>query len=151
MAKRKENDETKYLIIPGTIKKCGYYSEIFGGRKKDPMYHINLEIDNENAEVREAIDTIREFVYANKTEFIPKWVKENDYPNYLNLKTKYDISIKTPAGDKTSFDKLDMDHNEINPGASCLVKIKCNKNDTIYPHKLKLNTWGTPYDEFEGM
>ena len=117
----------------------------FGTSKKDnrEMYRLTIEVPNFDIETRKKIAE----AYENAA-MSPKFIKDASC-NTVNLKSLYDIPVKTEEMEIDSLQKWLDDGRLIDAEISVKCKIKkMEESGAIYPVAIIVRKFGSKYDFF---
>ena len=117
----------------------------FGSSKKDnrEMYRLTIEVPNFDIETRKKIAE----AYENAV-MLPKFIQDSSC-NIINLKSLYDIPVKTEEKEIDSLQKWLDDGRLIDAEISVKCKIKkMDESGAIYPIAIIVRKFGSKYDFF---
>ena len=117
----------------------------FGSSKKDnrEMYRFTIELPNFDIETRKKIAE----AYENAV-MLPKFIKDSTC-NTVNLKSLYDVPVKTEEKEIDSLQKWLDDGRLIDAEISVKCKIKkMEESGAIYPIAIIVHKFGSKYDFF---
>lgn len=117
----------------------------FGSSKKDSrdMYRLTVDVQDFDIETRKKIAE----AYENAV-MLPKFIKDASC-NTVNLKSLYDVPIKTEEVEIDSLQKWLDDGRLIDAEVSVKCKIKkMEESGSIYPVAIIVRKFGSKYDFF---
>ena len=135
-----EINTTEKVILKGKVTFAK-----FGSSKKDnrDMYRLTIEIPNFDIETRKKIAE----AYENAV-MLPKFIKDSSC-NTVNLKSLYDVPVKTEEKEIDSLQKWLNDGRLIDAEVSVKCKIKkMEESVAIYPVAIIVRKFGSKYDFF---
>ena len=135
-----EINTSETVILKGKVKFAK-----FGSSKKDnrEMYRLTIEVPNFDIETRKKIAE----AYENAVMF-PKFIKDSSC-NTVNLKSLYDVPVKTEEKEIDSLQKWLDDGRLIDSEVSAKCKIKkMEESGAIYPVAIIVHKFGSKYDFF---
>ena len=135
-----EINTTETVVLKGKVTFAK-----FGSSKKDnrEMYRLTIEVPNFDIETRKKIAE----AYENAV-MLPKFIKDSSC-NTVNLKSLYDIPVKTEEKEIDSLQKWLDDGRLIDAEISVKCKIKkTEESGSIYPIAIIVRKFGSKYDFF---
>lgn len=135
-----ENNTTETVILKGKVTFAK-----FGSSKKDnrDMYRLSMVVPAFDFDTRKKIAD----AYENAV-MLPKFVKDSSC-NVVNLKSLYDIPVKSEEKEIDSFQKWLDDGRLIDAEISVKCKIKkMEESGAIYPVAIIVRKFGSKYDFF---
>lgn len=117
----------------------------FGSSKKDnrDMYRLSMVVPAFDIETRKKIAE----AYENAV-MLPKFIKDSSY-NIINLKSLYDVPVKSEEKEIDSLQKWLDDGRLIDAEISVKCKIKkMEESGAIYPVAIIVRKFGSKYDFF---
>ena len=135
-----ENNTTETVILRGKVTFAK-----FGSSKKDnrEMYRLTIEVKDFDIETRKKIAE----AYENAVMF-PKFIKDSSC-NIVNLKSLYDVPVKSEEKEIDSLQKWLDDGRLIDAEISVKCKLKKMKESgSIYPVAIIVRKFGSKYDFF---
>lgn len=117
----------------------------FGSSKKDArdMYRLTIDVTDFPIETRKKIAE----AYENAV-MLPKFIKDASC-NTVNLKSLYDVPVKTDEKEIDSLQKWFDDGRTIDAEVSVKCKIKkMEESGAIYPVAIIVRKFGSKYDFF---
>lgn len=135
-----ENNTTETVILKGKVTFAK-----FGSSKKDnrDMYRLTMVIPAFDIDTRKKIAE----AYENAV-MIPRFIKDSSY-NIINLKTLYDVPVKSEEKEIDSLQKWLDDGRIIDAEISVKCKIKkMEESGAIYPVAIIVRKFGSKYDFF---
>lgn len=135
-----ENNTTQTVILRGKVTFAK-----FGSSKKDnrEMYRLTIEVQDFDIETRKKIAE----AYENAVMF-PKFIKDSSC-NIVNLKSQYDVPVKSEDEEIDSLQKWLDDGRLIDAEISVKCKIKkMEESGAIYPVAIIVRKFGSKYDFF---
>ena len=135
-----ENNTTETVVLKGKVTFAK-----FGTSKKDnrEMYRLTIEVPNFDIETRKKIAE----AYENAV-MLPKFIKDASC-NTVNLKSLYDVPVKSEEKEIDSLQKWLDDGRLIDAEISVKCKIKkMEESGTIYPIAIIVRKFGSKYDFF---
>ena len=117
----------------------------FGSSKKDnrELYRLIIEVTNLDIDTRKKIAE----AYENAV-MLPKFIKDSSC-NTVNLKSLYDVPVKTEEKEIDSLQKWLDDGRLIDAEISVKCKIKkMEESGAIYPVAIIVRKFGSKYDYF---
>lgn len=138
-----EINTTETVILKGKV----IFAK-FGSSKKDNrnMYRLTIEVQDFDIDTRKKIAE----AYENAV-MIPKFIKDSSC-NTVNLKSLYDVPVKTEEKEIDSLQKWLDDGRLIDAEISVKCKIKkMEETGAIYPVAIIVRKFGSKYDLFAGF
>ena len=135
-----EINTTETVVLKGNV----IFAK-FGSSKKDnrEMYRLTIEVPNFDIDTRKKIAE----AYENAV-MLPKFIKDTSC-NIINLKSLYDIPVKSEEKEIDSFQKWLDDGRLIDAEISVKCKIKkMEESGAIYPIAIIVRKFGSKYDFF---
>ena len=135
-----ENNTTETIVLKGKVTFAK-----FGSSRKDNrnMYRLSIEVKDFDIDTRKKIAE----AYENAV-MIPKFIKDSSC-NIINLKSLYDIPVKSKEKEIDSFQKWLDDGRLIDAEISVKCKIKkMEESGAIYPVAIIVRKFGSKYDFF---
>ena len=156
-AKAEEKIESKSVYLRGVITEAMYGKRSFGkGSDSKDKYRISLKIVPEDMD--KLVEEAEPFYEDTDDAWIPKWFKDEDAREFLNLSSNYDIKIgmKTAEGVKDYGTMMDYIADNGNINGSEVVLMVTLKPGAIYPQailikKLHTQTIGEMFNGFEDI
>lgn len=135
-----ENNATETVILKGKVTFAK-----FGSSKKDnrDMYRLTMVVPAFDIDTRMKIAE----AYENAV-MIPRFIKDSSY-NIVNLKSLYDVPVKSEEKEIDSLQKWLDDGRLIDAEISVKCKIKkMEESGAIYPVAIIVRKFGSKYDFF---
>ena len=135
-----ENNTTETIVLKGKVTFAK-----FGSSRKDNrnMYRLSIEVKDFDIDTRKKIAE----AYENAV-MMPKFIKDSSC-NIINLKSLYDIPVKSKEKEIDSFQKWLDDGRLIDAEISVKCKIKkMEESGAIYPVAIIVRKFGSKYDFF---
>lgn len=135
-----ENNATETVILKGKVTFAK-----FGSSKKDnrDMYRLTMVVPAFDIDTRRKIAE----AYENAV-MIPRFIKDSSY-NIVNLKSLYDVPVKSEEKEIDSLQKWLDDGRLIDAEISVKCKIKkMEESGAIYPVAIIVRKFGSKYDFF---
>ena len=135
-----ENNTTETVVLKGKVTFAK-----FGSSKKDSreMYRLTIEVPNFDIDTRKKIAE----AYENAV-MLPKFIKDSSC-NTVNLKSLYDVPVKSEEKEIVSLQKWLDDGRLIDAEISVKCKIKkTEERGAIYPIAIIVHKFGSKYDFF---
>ena len=135
-----ENNTTETIVLKGKVTFAK-----FGSSRKDNrnMYRLSIEVKDFDIDTRKKIAE----AYENAV-MLPKFIKDSSC-NIINLKSLYDIPVKSKEKEIDSFQKWLDDGRLIDAEISVKCKIKkMEESGAIYPVAIIVRKFGSKYDFF---
>ena len=139
--------ENKYVILNGTVTFAK-----FGSTQKDNrnMYRLTIKcsnLDDTDNDTRLSNRDIITGAYVGSA-MCPKFVKDESC-NTVNLKSLYDIALKSSDTNIDSFQKWLDDGRTIDAEVSVKCKVVTKNNDgAMFPTAIIVRKFGSKYDIF---
>ena len=139
--------ENKYVILNGTVTFAK-----FGSTQKDNrnMYRLTIKcsnLDDTDNDTRLSNRDIITGAYVGSV-MCPKFVKDESC-NTVNLKSLYDIALKSSDTNIDSFQKWLDDGRTIDAEVSVKCKVVTKNNDgAMFPTAIIVRKFGSKYDIF---
>ena len=156
-AKAEEKIESKSVYLRGVITEAMYGKRSFGkGSDSKDKYRISLKVVPDDMD--KLVEEAEPFYEDTDDAWVPKWFKDEDAREFLNLSSNYDIKIgmKTAEGIKDYGTMMDYIADNGNINGSEVVLMVTLKPGAIYPQailikKLHTQTIGEMFNGFEDI